>query len=147
MTLTDTGRAELLKMVLLGVDTTQIGAGGSMYLGLCNDVPALGLTLADLTEPTIGTNGYARIEITRDTTGFPNSGTVNGVPYLETADAVWEASGGDFDSAISRLFLTPEETATIGEVWALGEALIAPVTIGPSTDAADRTFRFRQYMR
>lgn len=147
MSVTLAGRQNYLQLLFRGVDSVAVGAGGNMYLGLCAAVPADDLTLADIVEPTIGTNGYARKAVTRDSTGFPTVDLVSGEPYIETADLVWAAVGGNYDQAITRLFLTPEATATTGEVWALGAAAAAPVIITPTLNVSLRTFRFRQYLR
>ncbi|MCK8343041.1 hypothetical protein LXA62_18235, partial [Erwinia amylovora] len=37
----------------------------TFFAGLVRGVPSLSLTSANLTEPTIGTNGYARVSIAR----------------------------------------------------------------------------------
>lgn len=145
--LTTIGRAEFLAMAFRGIDTTAIAAGGNFFLGLCTAVPSDSLTLADLVEPTIGVNGYARIAITRDATGWPTVGTTNLIPFIETLDAIFAASGGDFDQSITRCFLTPEASALVGDVYSLSESLIAPLLITPTTLLADRTFNYRVYER
>jgi hypothetical protein len=145
--LTDYGAEEMLKMALQGDDGTLVASGGSFWIGLCVGLPTLGLQIEDLVEPTIGTNGYARKEITRDSTGWPNSGTVNGQFYLETADLIWEASGGAFDQDVQRLFFMDSETDTTGDLIALSASLPDPITIDESTLEVNRTFRYRIYSR
>lgn len=145
--LTTIGRAEFLAMAFRGVSGTAIGAGGNFFLGLCTAVPSDSLTLADLVEPTIGVNGYARVAITRDSIGWPTVGTTNLIPFIETIDAIFAAVGGDFDQAITRCFLTPELNAIVGDVYSLSEALIVPLLITPATLIADRTFNYRVYER
>lgn len=145
---TNSGRAQYLKMIFNGVDGTPvIDPGSTFFFGLSNAVPADVVDLTVILEPTIGVEGYARQAVARSTVGFPNQGVSNGEPFIETADIVFVATGAGFDAPISRLFLTPEATALVGQVWALSAALSAPLTILTSTPLANRTFRYRAYMR
>lgn len=145
---TNVGRAAYLRFVFNGVDTgVPILAGGNFYIGLCNTIPFDAMTLADIAEPTEGLNGYDRIAVTRNNAGFPNTGTVNGEPFIETADIVFTATDVGFDSAISRLFLTPIITGAVGDLYALSEAIETPLTILTSTPVGQRTFRYRTYFR
>lgn len=119
----------------------------TLYAGLATAVPADSLSLSDITEPTIGANGYSRILLTVGTTDFATTGLINGEPFVDTRDLVWTATGGNFDQAITRVFLTPEQTATTGTVYGISAALSSPRVITPTTLAADRTFRFRNVLR
>lgn len=118
-----------------------------LYAGLCTVVPNDSTTLADIVEPTVGVNGYARIALAVNSTDFPTSGLVNGEPYMDSKDLVWAASGGNFDQSISRVFLTPEITATVGDIYAFSSPIMTPELITPATLAEDRTFNFRSVMR
>lgn len=117
------------------------------FAGLCNAVYEPGLTLADIEEPTIGTNGYERLAITRDTDGWPNIGLVNDEPYIESLALIWEAVTGPFDQAVTRMFLTPEESATNGDIFCLSGALPDEFVIDTDTLEADRTFKYRLFAR
>ena len=117
------------------------------WVGLCQGVYAPGLLIQDLTEPTIGTNGYARQQITRDINGWPVDGLANNEPFLESDSLIWAASGGDFDEAITRMFICFSETATTGDVFALSASLPEELTIGTATDIGDRTFKYRIFGR
>lgn len=144
---TASGRKEYLRMAFRGIDTTQIVAGGNFFIGLCQVVPSDTLTLADITEPTIGVNGYARVPVTRDSIGWLTEGAVGNEPFIETLDAVFTATA-DFDQLITRLFITPEITAIIGELWALSEAAFeTPKQIGVATPIGERTFNYRLFTR
>lgn len=141
-----TGRTEYLKMLFHGVDGTQVAGGGNFFVGLCQATPSEGLVLADLIEPTPGISGYNRIAVTRDTIGWPNSGVDNGIPFVETADLVF-APNATLDNLITRVFLTPEASAQVGEMWALGAAFSAsPVQWDENTPLGERTVRYRQYL-
>jgi hypothetical protein len=135
-------------MAFRGIDTAQIGAGGDFFVGMCQAVPVDTMSLADITEPTIAVNGYARLAITRDSIGWPTEGTVNNEPFIEALDRVFVPSGGAFDQQTTRLFLTPEVSALAGELWALSEAFSAlPKTFDLSTPLGERTFRYRIHTR
>lgn len=117
------------------------------HIGLCSAVYEPDLTLADIVEPTLAVNGYARLAVARDSVGWPSGGLVNNEPYLETLALVWEATGGEFDQPVTRMFLTPEPTATEGVVYALSGALPEEFTIDEETAEVDRTFKYRIYLR
>lgn len=120
------GREEYLKLMFHGNDGTQVDFGGNFYVGLCQAVPSDALTLSDVTEPTRGINGYARIPVARDTAGFPNTGLDNGEPYIETADIVF-APTGTLDEDITRMFFTPS----------IGDHLFSNVALQVSNDGVD----------
>jgi hypothetical protein len=69
-----------------------------LWVGLCSAVYAPDLRIEQLSEPAIGTNGYARLPVTRDNVGWPNTGVVNGEVYFETLELIWAAAGGAFDT-------------------------------------------------
>lgn len=117
------------------------------WVGLCNAVYEPDLTLADIEEPTLATNGYARLAVTRDIVGWPSDGLVNGEPYIESKSLTWAAAGGPFDKAITRMFITPEESALVGALFCISGALPDELEIDPDTDEQDRTFKYRIYLR
>jgi hypothetical protein len=117
------------------------------FIGLCNAVYEPDLQIQDLTEPTLAVNGYARLAVTSDIVGWPSDGLVNDEPYIESLSLVWEAVGGDFDQPVTRMFMTPEETALVGDIFCLSGPLPEEFTITPTTLLADRTFKYRIYGR
>lgn len=119
----------------------------AFWVGLVDGVPDPDLQLEDLTEPTLGVNGYARIQITRDNTGWPTTGEMNGEPYIESGWLTWTATGGAFDQQIRRMVLLPDDTDLTGNVFCLSAALPALRTINESTAEADRQFKYRIYLR
>lgn len=137
---TNAGIAGILK----GALRNQWPAGG-LFVGLCIAVPSRLITLASIVEPTIGVNGYARIPLARSAIGWPVEGTLAGDPYLESLISTFTAVGGNFSQGVTRLFLTPEVSSTVGELWALSAALNAPLIIGPGTPIKQRQFNYRVY--
>lgn len=117
------------------------------WVGLCDAVPSPDLQIEDLTEPTIATHGYARIQITRDAAGWPTVGETNGEPFIESGWLTWLAVGGAFDAEIRRMFICASQTATTGDVFALSAALPALVEIDTATVEAARRFKYRVYLR
>lgn len=118
-----------------------------LWVGLCSAIYDPALQIENITEPTIGVNGYARQQITRDATGWPGAGTTNLQPYIESADLVWLPVGGAFDQAISRMFLCASENAVTGDVFAISGTLNEEVTWDPDTLEEDRTLKYRIYSR
>ena len=119
----------------------------TFFVGLCNAVYEPDLTLADIEEPTIATNGYARIPLARDAIGWPSDGLVNNEPYVESLSLVWAAVDGEFDKAVTRMFITPEETALVGDLFCISGALPDELIVDPDTLEADRTFKYRLFAR
>ncbi len=139
------GVTALLHMALRGSDSVLVAPAGNFYVGLCAGVPDTDLLVSDLTEPSIGTNGYTRKAVTRNSAGWPTPGTVNNEPFLETDWLTWVASGGDFSSAIQRLFLCASLDSLSADIIALSAALPSPITIGPSTPEGERRFKYRLF--
>lgn len=119
----------------------------TFWVGLVDGVPDPDLLIEDLVEPTIGTNGYGRIQITRDNTGWPTTGEVNGESYIESDWLTWVATGGNFNQQIRRMMICSTQNGTTGNVFALSAALPALLTITPTTLLADRRFKYRVYLR
>lgn len=119
------------------------------YVGLCDGVYTPDLICQDLTEPTIGTNGYARIQLNRDSTDWPTEDSLNAQAYMESKSIVWTATGGNFNQAITRMFIafTATNIGSNDSVFALSAALPDSLTITPTTDVSDRTFKYRLYLR
>lgn len=117
------------------------------YVGLVSGAPSLDMTQADMTEPTIGVNGYARVALAHDSVGWPIIGEANGAAYVESANCVFAASGGNFNEPFQRcaLLLTPTYSAA-GIVVSLSAPLPTERVITPTTPSEDRTFNYRIYL-
>jgi len=129
-TVTDEGETEFLKMIFRA-DLSLIDAGANWYVGLTHITPADTLVLSDVAaaEPTVA-NGYARQALTRDASGWPFLSQVNGETAIRSAVLAFSASGGDYDKAISRMFLTDAASGTTGTLFSISAALAAAVTLG-----------------
>lgn len=119
----------------------------TFWVGLVEGASTPDLLLEDLDEPTIGTNGYGRIQITRDEAGWPIVGELNGEPFIESGWLTWAAVGGNFDKPIQRMVLVNNSNSLTGSVIALSAPLSVARTIGPATLEADRRFKYRVYLR
>jgi hypothetical protein len=137
---TEAGSAAILAAALRNTDI-------AFWVGLCSAVYEPDLLIEDVTEPTLATNGYARLAVTRDILGWPSGGLVNGENYLESLPLVWEAVGGPFDQPVTRMFITQEESALAGDILALSAAMPDDLIIDESTAEPDRTFQYRLYLR
>ena len=139
-TVTIAGQQQYLQMLFQNILVTQF------FMGLTDSIPTMMSDLSTINEPTIGINGYARINVPRSIVGWPNEGSSAGIPFIETTDLVFTPVIGPFDQPVSRIFLTPEQTLTVGIIWAIGAAIPTPIVLDPTTTLVDRTFRYRVYM-
>lgn len=138
--ITTVGVQTLLTLALRDTDA-------DFWVGLCSAVYAEDLQVESLTEPTLATNGYARLAVERTIVGWPGDGLVNNEPYLESKDLVFAAVGGPFDQAVTRMFMCFSESGLTGDVFALSAALPDEFIVDTTTAEPDRTFRYRVYMR
>jgi hypothetical protein len=114
-------------------------------MALVAGAPIPDLQMDQLVEPTIGVNGYARREL-EQVVDWDTEGTLNGVPYIESAAKVFVATGGGFNQAIRRLALVPTLTDLDGDVYSVSAPLPADLSILSTTPVEDRTFRYRVYL-
>lgn len=145
--LTSFGRLEILRMAFAGNTRALTAAGANFHVGLCTALPGDSLMLESLAEPTLGVNGYQRIAVSRDGTGWPTDGFVGGEAFIQSRDLVFAASGGNFSRPVSRMFICQSSNAVTGNLIALSADMPAAMTITPSTALVDRTFNYRIYGR
>lgn len=123
------------------------GAAFPMYVGLVAGAPTTTMTSADMTEPAIGTNGYARIALTQDAVGWPVIDANVNEAYVESEFMTWAAVGGDFSAAVQRLaLLGTSVNSPTDPIYALSGLMPAEITIGPATDESLRKFKYRLYI-
>lgn len=119
----------------------------TFYCALVAGVPTPTMTMLNMTEPTIGLNGYARISIPRNDTGWPNQDESGGERFIESQFMAWAASGGNFSHAIRRLALIGTSVYSSADpVYCLSAALPADLTITPTTPLDERRFKYRVYI-
>lgn len=123
------------------------GETPAFWVGLVDGVPENDLQLEVLSEPAIGTGGYARIEIPADEDGWPTMAELNGEPYIESDWLIWEATGDGFTVPIRRMVIVPTENELEGDVFAISAPLPSLRQITPGTPEADRKFKYRVYLR
>lgn len=122
-------------------------ASQTFYAALVAGAATLDMTMGDMTEPTIGTNGYARVAISQDDTGWPVIANLDSEMYVETDWLTYTASGGNFDETVQRIALVAAGTYTAGDsVFALSGLFPAEIIITPTTDLALRRFKYRFYL-
>lgn len=133
--ITAEGKDAFLKM-LLRADATFVAGGGNFYVGLCNQVPDLADTLADLTSEPSSAGGYARLPITRDSAGWPDIEVVSEDTVLRSAVMNFAAAGADYSTAFSRLFLCNVLSGTSGILFSYSGPIATPllITDGNSID-------------
>jgi len=125
--ITDTGELSFLKM-LMRDDQGLVAGGGNWYFGLCgNTVVNETATLPDVTDEVAAANGYVRQPVPRSLAGWPTTEQVNSVYRIVSAVFTFTASGGDYDKAFTRLFLTDVASGlTPGFLFALSRPLLVP---------------------
>lgn len=134
------GAEMFLRAAFQGVATT-------LWVGLVAGAPTLEMTMADMTEPTIGSNGYARAELTQDETGWPVVTSSATEVYVESEFMTWVATPEEFDQAVQRLALLGSDTySPANEVYALSGLMPNEIIIGPTTDESLRKFKYRLYI-
>jgi hypothetical protein len=121
------------------------GVWNGVYMALVAGAPIPDLQMGQLVEPTIGVNGYARQEL-EQTLDWDTEGTLNGVPYIESAAKVFAATNSGFNQAIRRLALVPTLTDLTGDVYSVSAPLPADLSILSTTPVENRTFRYRVYL-
>lgn len=126
--ITDEGLADMLKAWLQDVAT--VAGAANYYIGMCDQTPAAGDGIANITSEPSAAGGYARQAIPRSAAGWPTFTTVNGYPAIRSTTETFTASGADFDKAFTRLFLTDAvgggATKLLSYSGALTTALIVP---------------------
>lgn len=139
----DAGEQSFLKQITRA-DVTDVSSGGDWYFGLCGANTAEDTDLSTLVGEPSTAGGYARQAITRDATGWPTIGSVNGVGYALTANIAFAASGADFSTSISRLFLCNVASGTSGILYALSGPLPTAVLVA---DGETLTTKYRLFLR
>jgi hypothetical protein len=119
----------------------------TFWIGLCSAVYQPDLQIQNIVEPTIATNGYARLAVSRDILGWPSDGVVNGEAFFESLPLVWSATAGPFDQPVTRMFICQSETDLVGDILCLSAALPDDLIIDPLTAEVDRTFKYRLFAR
>lgn len=116
------------------------------WYGLVTGNPLPTMVGTDISEPTIGTNGYARIQVTRDAAGWPTFLTVGDQRMAQTKNLVWTATG-NYDKPIQRVALFDASAySPTGKIYALSAPLAAAEVIGAATPAPNRTFVHQIYI-
>ncbi len=118
-----------------------------LYLALANCTPSAGLQLENMGEPTIGENGYARIPLDRNSLNWPMVGDDLGVHWVRSLPVTWDAIGGAFSSAVTRVALVVSQTDVVGPGIIAVSAAFDPITITPATPSAMRSFAYQLYAK
>lgn len=116
------------------------------YLGLIQGVYDPAMAYADITEPTIGTNGYARQALASSNVGWPTAGSLNGERFMRSKNCVFVPTGPGFDKSITRVALFDGATTAAG-ILAISSPLPAPVQLLAATDVLSRTFAHQLFLR
>lgn len=118
----------------------------TFWLGLVKGTPGPNLTKNDVKEPTVGTNGYARYQLNRDSTDWPDFGNIGAENFIGSKFVQWVATGA-YDEVVTRVCLFNTGTiALTNPIMALSSPLPADFQIDADTDPADINFQYRLYL-
>lgn len=121
-----------------------VWGGTTLYVGFCDEAFDPDMTLADITTEPTAAGGYARAPLVCNTTDWPTSDLVNGIPRIKSKTLNYAASGADFSAAFSRLFLCTVASGTSGLLLSLSAALNTPLLI---EDGSDEDVQYELYMK
>ena len=76
------------------------------YIGLCATIPADNISLSNISEPPIGVDGYARVEMPLNKLHWGVMGNMNGESYVESKIAIFTPDPETEWPAVNRLFIT-----------------------------------------
>lgn len=123
------------------------GVAPTFWVGLVAGAPTLDMTMTNMTEPTIGVNGYVRVQLEQDDSGWPIVTTNANEAYVESEFMLWTAVGGPFDKPVQRLALLGTDSFSVSaDVYALSGLMPNEITIGVNTDESLRKFKYRLYI-
>jgi len=134
--------AEDFGAILVQGDNIIVPAAGNFFVGVCDQVPAFSDTLASITTEPTSAGGYARLALTRDATGWPTIDLVNGEIRWLSKVLNFAASGADFSTAFTRLFLCNVASGTSGKLFAYTGAYSSEILL---LDGQDKDVRFEIY--
>jgi len=119
----------------------------TFYAGLVTGMPDATMTLGDMVEPTVGTNGYGRIAIPRNSTGWPTQALVGGLRMISTDWLTWTPTGAGFNQPIQRVALFGTNVVDSGnDIYALSAPLPAPVDLEAATPLGERQFKYQIFL-
>lgn len=118
----------------------------SLWMTLVSGGYAPDLTVASLTEPTIGTNGFARQALATGVSAqFAEAVLTDDGAYIASSVVTFQASGGAFDAAVTRFAIVDSLNSNTANVLALS-APVPEITVDESTPLVDRQFSYRIYL-
>lgn len=119
----------------------------TFYAALCVGYPAANMTELDLAEPTIGTNGYARIAIPRSSVGWPTQVVVGAEASIASEWMTWAPTGSGFDQPTQRVALVSSATYdSTNPVYALSAPLNQPLNLTPTSPVEDLRYQYQIYL-
>lgn len=120
----------------------------SFYAALVDGFPTAGMTSAQVTEPTIGVNGYARIQIPRSNVGWPTLDSAGGEAYIESEWLTWAATQDPgFSSVVNRICLLGTSVMTPTDpIYAMSAPFATPVQINAETPLNQRQFKYQIFI-
>lgn len=134
--------AEDFGAILVQGDNIIVPAAGDFFVGVCDQIPAYGDTLTEITTEPTSAGGYARLALTRDATGWPTIDQVNGETRWLSKVLAFAASGADYSTAFTRLFLCNVASGSSGRLFAFSGAYASDILV---LDGQTKNVRFELY--
>lgn len=123
------------------------GVVSPIYAALVKGYPSSGMTSALVTEPTIGVNGYARIQIAQAEANWI-LGNNGGEAYAQSGWLTWAASADPgFDKPVNRVCLLGTNAYNAGDsIFCMSQAFDVDLTINVETPLEQRQFKYQLYL-
>lgn len=135
-TITELGRRTMLAAAFQGDSL-------DLYAALVFGSAAPVVVEADLEEPTIGVNGYARIPLAQGNVDWPTLDMEGSLARIASKVMTWAATGVGFDKEVNRIALMRGAARdNARQVWSVGSVWLAPLTIVPATPEIQRQFSY-----
>jgi hypothetical protein len=139
------GMQLFLEILFQGDDVSIPLAGGEFFVGLCgNAAVGVDATLVSITDEVPEVNNYARIPLERNITDWPLIEEIGDQMRVVSKEMTWTATGGDFQSSFTRIFLTDVLTGTAGNLISLSQPMTVPFTV---VEDADFPARYELYFK
>lgn len=117
---------------------------GDLYIGLCQEVIDADMELGDITTEPSSAGGYARKALQLNTTDWPTSDLVNGIPHIRSKVLNFAASSANYSVPFTRLFLCDAASGSSGLLISMSAALNTPLLI---EDGSDEDVQYEVYMK
>lgn len=128
--LLDEGEEAFLKMIV-HADDSEVASNGQFWVGLCSGSYEESDTMSDIDGEPTSAGGYERQSIRRanSSLGWPTVSQVNEAWRARSAQVNFAASGADYSTTITRMFIATASAGDGGKFFAVSQALATALQI------------------